>query len=503
MNDQLMNLIQAKLMMSDSSGKDNTIRNIVMLQILDWMKTAVPSLYQSFYNRYISKFVQEQKNKLEITQNIKSKIKLVKNYLDEKSSNEFNKIDGVMYYITRLLNLHSLTYNGMYFYFNFYDEISIEQNIFFKLKRVQLDKDMCAVERIEFEIFSRTKNIQYIRNFIDQCHTKYNDIRKNTLGDDLYYFDMRVSEFSNNNNVVQFTKNKFHTNKNFNNIFFKNKDEFDKRMNIFLNDHDWYFRNGISHTLGLLLHGHPGCGKTSLIKATANETKRHIINVNMKLLKNNNQLKQLFYSDYIHVYNEQTTQVEQLYVPIYKRVFVFEDFDCMENDIVLKRDFDQPSQPVEITQPSNMSTEIAAYNQDSFGQYETTQNFLQSVETNPLVEKDPITLSSLLNVLDGNLETPNRIIIMTTNHPEVIDDALIRPGRVDLKIHFTYATRDMIVEMFENFYKTSFPMDYYNRLEDEKMSPATIIQILFRNIHNFENAIEEIIEEQSKVSKCS
>ena len=49
----------------------------------------------------------------------------------------------------------------------------------------------------------------------------------------------------------------------------------------------------------------------------------------MKLLKNNQQLKNLFYSDYISVRNETTNTMEQLYVPIYKRIYTLEDIDCM------------------------------------------------------------------------------------------------------------------------------------------------------------------------------
>lgn len=44
----------------------------------------------------------------------------------------------------------------------------------------------------------------------------------------------------------------------------------------------------------------------------------------------------------------------------------------------------------------------------------------------------------LLNVLDGVVDTPNRIVIMTTNHPEALDAALIRPGRIDKKIYLGY-----------------------------------------------------------------
>ncbi|CAN0117855.1 unnamed protein product, partial [Laminaria digitata] len=45
------------------------------------------------------------------------------------------------------------------------------------------------------------------------------------------------------------------------------------------------------------------------------------------------------------------------------------------------------------------------------------------------------TFQGLLNVLDGIVDTPGRIVIMTTNHPEALDAALIRPGRIDKKIY--------------------------------------------------------------------
>ena len=52
--------------------------------------------------------------------------------------------------------------------------------------------------------------------------------------------------------------------------------------------------------------------------------------------------------------------------------------------------------------------------------------------------KDKLDLAGLLNVLDGVVDCPNRIVVMTSNHPEKLDPALIRPGRVNLKLLLDY-----------------------------------------------------------------
>merc|ERR1719199_2189083 len=50
-------------------------------------------------------------------------------------------------------------------------------------------------------------------------------------------------------------------------------------------------------------------------------------------------------------------------------------------------------------------------------------------------DEDALNLAGLLNVLDGVVDSPGRILVMTTNHPEKLDAALIRPGRINKRIH--------------------------------------------------------------------
>ncbi len=58
------------------------------------------------------------------------------------------------------------------------------------------------------------------------------------------------------------------------------------------------------------------------------------------------------------------------------------------------------------------------------------------------------TLSGLLNVLDGVGSQEGRIVIMTTNKPERLDSALVRPGRVDMKVFLGNISQRSAEEMF-------------------------------------------------------
>jgi ATP-dependent 26S proteasome regulatory subunit len=61
-------------------------------------------------------------------------------------------------------------------------------------------------------------------------------------------------------------------------------------------------------------------------------------------------------------------------------------------------------------------------------------------------------LQGLLNVLDGVVDTPNRIVIMTTNHPEKLDPALIRPGRINKKIYLGRICCNEALSMMRHYF---------------------------------------------------
>jgi SpoVK/Ycf46/Vps4 family AAA+-type ATPase len=105
--------------------------------------------------------------------------------------------------------------------------------------------------------------------------------------------------------------------------------------------------------------------------------------------------------------------------------------------------------------------------------------------------KEVIDLSFLLNLLDGTLEASGRILCISSNFPERIDKALIRPGRVDMIIHFKKCNRQILQEMVTSFYDQEFS-DWTDDSMDYKWSPAEVNQILFRNFDKPDDAIKEL-----------
>jgi hypothetical protein len=95
-----------------------------------------------------------------------------------------------------------------------------------------------------------------------------------------------------------------------------------------------------------------------------------------------------------------------------------------------------------------------------------------------------ITLSYLLNLLDGIHEGDSRILIMTSNRPDVLDKALLRSGRIDLKIEFGYATLSVVREMFTNYFQhCPEASEWVSKILpaiDSRMSPADVSEVFDR-----------------------
>ena len=160
-----------------------------------------------------------------------------------------------------------------------------------------------------------------------------------------------------------------------------------KTIQNFVDSKKWYEHHGIPYHLGILLHGKPGVGKSSIIKALAAYFGYSIyVMPSHKLLKIDEALES---------------------IPRKKCIMVIEDIDCS----------------------------VGGLSREGGG------GLLSGGD-----------LSNILNAVDGIMTSHNHIIIMTTNHPDKLDPALIRPGRIDKLIEIGYVNLEILNQFLQRHF---------------------------------------------------
>ncbi|KXS16440.1 P-loop containing nucleoside triphosphate hydrolase protein [Gonapodya prolifera JEL478] len=189
----------------------------------------------------------------------------------------------------------------------------------------------------------------------------------------------------------------------------------------FLRNEKWYAERGIPYRRGYLFHGKPGTGKTSFITALAGHFRLNVYFVSLAGTTDESLLRLLSMTP--------------------KRcILLIEDVDVA----FVKRD-SEPSQ-------NGMPMVVG-------GMPMAVGGMPIAVPGMGMRQAGPqLTFSGFLNAIDGVSSQEGRILCMTTNHIELLDAALIRPGRVDLKVHFDNATLTQARELFWSFYSASLDM---------------------------------------------
>ncbi|CAE6452205.1 unnamed protein product [Rhizoctonia solani] len=174
----------------------------------------------------------------------------------------------------------------------------------------------------------------------------------------------------------------------------------------FLRSEDWYAERGIPFRRGYLLHGVPGSGKTSLIHALAGELGLdiYVVSLNMKGMSDNT--------------------LANLMGRIPQRcILLLEDLDAA------------------FTRGTNRDSKSTGA--------PTVKTAAEAKADDP----NTLSLSGLLNCLDGVAAAEGRLLFATTNHIERLDPALSRPVWVDFK----NASRWQAEEIFKNFFPSKAP----------------------------------------------
>jgi len=339
------------------------------------------------------------------------------------------------------------------------------------------EKNPTKTEEFQIKLCSDTLDADQLRSALQGWVKEYEQ-QLNSDKKTLKYFLYTPAAHANEDHydaTRYYSEFKFESGKSFDNVFYPEKDDIVKRLDFFTNNKDWYKKRGIPYTMGFMFYGEPGCGKTSTIKAIANHTQRHIVSVPLNKIRTAKELLNIFYN----------VRMNYKDIPLNQRLYVLEDIDAADlKDVVGERS----KKESKVKENDNDNDDEKKSEDESSADSGIDFNLLNLLKSSPVMGplgKMPskLTLASLLEVLDGVMEMDGRMLIITTNYPERLDKALIRPGRIDMKVHFGKMKAENIEEMFEYYYEEEFPCVFdSSTIPDGKWTPAEVTQVFLNHM---------------------
>lgn len=242
--------------------------------------------------------------------------------------------------------------------------------------------------------------------------------------------------------------------KTFDTLFYSQKEELLNVLNKFRDGCMYPSHVPMDNKLGIMLYGPPGTGKTGTISAIANYLERNLTVINFSEISCTDDLDRVLDSA---KYKE--------------TIFVFDELDYLLD--ALGSDRDKASGENIDWSKILMVTEGGE-----------RQDLLNTIKQNAQQTKKTLSVSYLLQKLDGLESADNRVIIATTNNPDRINPALMRPGRFDIKICLGNCTQDMYGKILENYYREE--KDVYNKvlgakIQTYKYSPLELINLAMQS----------------------
>ena len=248
----------------------------------------------------------------------------------------------------------------------------------------------------------------------------------------------------------------FNSEVTFNDIFFDEKDTIINQIK--------QLQEKKINKLAILLYGPPGTGKTSIIKAICNMTNRSIQYLKLNEIKTFHELLHKVHQNKVLNMSSQ----RNMDIPLGEKVIILEDID---------RD----------------NVEIVAVENDNVSEtnkIKTLDDFASMVNKNEK-NKQGITQTDLLQLFDGVLELHDSIIIITTNNIEKLSPALIRPGRIDLKLFIGNINYRNAILLCQKLYNIQIlnknELAIIKTLVDKGVTPATVKQLClqFKSINDW------------------
>ena len=271
-------------------------------------------------------------------------------------------------------------------------------------------------------LYLRCANREILNIFMEHINQKYkqyfqNDVENNSLN---------VYEFEDVN--VGLVKPQL----TFDNFISVHKSLILKHLNKFkenkINEENIF----IDNNLGFLVHGTYGTGKTFLISAIANYLNRSIYNINFAKIKTKSEFRKIMNKDNISKY-----------------VFCFDEFDYLLSSVLDKNKNDSEKN-------LHLKIQILSQQISTVKEKESASEIIK--EMKKIMEdgtSDELTYEFMLSELSGITSVNDRIIVATTNFINDIPDALKRPGRFDIILHFDKFNKTEIIELLIKLYKPS------------------------------------------------
>lgn len=363
---------------------------------------------------------------------------------EKHSNNKLSKENAILNYIPTSNTIFPLT-----------NDIWIRTGI----HTVRTDgENPMIIDHFSLELTSYTLTPEQLCDFVNKITDEYlQDIANSRKGKRYVY---RLRSFDEGRPMWNETL--FDSNRTFDNLHCEGKEEFKSQLQAFIDGEEWYKSHGHTYACGIALHGPPGTGKTSMIKAIANFTNRHIIEIPLSKLTTEDELFDAYFCE---IYNRSTGEV----ISFRDKIICFEDIDCQQH--LLSRD--KVHSDSDIFDISNISPRSHIQIPTNPSYIKKTAEALMSVSLKP---KPCITLDTMLNLLDGVRENTGRMLIFTTNHFDKLDPAFTRPGRVDIEKHMNKIGIETIKSIYTAHTSEKLQDNELSRLLNARFSPCEVIK---------------------------
>lgn len=214
------------------------------------------------------------------------------------------------------------------------------------------------------------------------------------------------------------------------------KNEILENINHFKENKEWFMKAALPYKLTYILHGIPGTGKTSLIKAIASYYKMNLCIININAVSDSS-------------FERAISTMPR------NSVLAIEDFDSNSAfkdrgiDAAFRVQKELSSKKVDSDLDEVITEEPSTPKSINITKKSSVEDMIESENFSML------TLSGILNTLDGLIPLHDVIIFLTTNKIENIDPALYRKGRVDYLMEIAEITNEDIKRyceyMFPNY----------------------------------------------------